>query len=56
MFHTATLTCNSLQTVALGLANKGCFRLTFRANTRRPGLTLTANEPTLIVTSLQTAR
>jgi len=56
MFHTATLTCNSLQTVALGLANKGCFRLTFRANTRRPGLTLTANEPTLIVTSLPTAR
>jgi hypothetical protein len=39
--------CSGLQTVARGLANKGHFRLTFRANKRRLGLILTANEPTL---------
>ena len=40
-------TCNGLQTRSLGLANKGHFRLTFRANKGRPGLTIPANEPTL---------
>jgi hypothetical protein len=39
--------CNGLQTVAHGLANRGCFRLTFRANKRRLGLTLAANKPIL---------
>jgi hypothetical protein len=42
------------QTVSDGLANKGCFRLTFRANKRRPGLTITANKPTFSANSLQT--
>jgi hypothetical protein len=44
------------QTVSGGLANKGGVRLTFHANKRRPGLTITANEPTFCATSLQTAR
>jgi hypothetical protein len=48
--------CSSLQTVARGLANRGYFRLTFRANARRLGLTLAANGPTLNANSLQTAR
>jgi hypothetical protein len=49
-------TCNGLQTAAPGPANKGHFRLTFRANKRRLGPTLTANEPTFWANSLQTAR
>jgi hypothetical protein len=36
---------SGLQTVGDGLANKRIARLTFRANKRRPGLTITANEP-----------
>jgi hypothetical protein len=37
--------CSGLQTATLGPANKGCFRLTFGANTLRLGPTITANEP-----------
>lgn len=48
--------CSGPQTVSGGLANKGGFRLTFYANKWRPGLTITANEPTFCATSLQTAR
>lgn len=51
----ATLRYSGPQTVSGGLANKGGFRLTFHANKRRPGLTITANEPTFCATSLQTA-
>jgi hypothetical protein len=39
--------CSGLQTVRRGLANKGHFRLTFRANRPAYEPTLTANEPTL---------
>jgi hypothetical protein len=46
--------CSGSQTVARELANKGHFRLTFRANKGRPGLTIPANEPTLSANSLQT--
>jgi hypothetical protein len=46
--------CSGLQTVAPEPANKGCFGLTFRANKRRVGLTLAANEPTLNANSPQT--
>jgi hypothetical protein len=38
-------TCSGLQTAAPEPANKGHFRLTFRANTLRIRLTITANEP-----------
>jgi hypothetical protein len=49
------INCNGLQTVSDGLANKGHFQLTFRANKRRLGLTLPANEPAFWANSLQTA-
>ena len=45
---------SGLQTVARGLANKGHFRLTFRANRLRVRLTITANEPIFGANSLQT--
>jgi hypothetical protein len=48
--------CSGPQTVSDGLANKGPFRLTFGANTRRVRLTLAANEPTFWANSSQTAR
>ena len=54
--HLLTIVCSGLQTVSDGLANKGHFRLTFRANRPASELILTANEPTFIANSLQTAR
>jgi hypothetical protein len=39
--------CNDLQTRSHGLANKGAFEPTIRANTRGCEPTLTTNEPTL---------
>jgi hypothetical protein len=50
------VTSSGLQTVRRRLANRGSFWLIFRANKRRRGLTITANEPTLIANSPQTAR
>jgi hypothetical protein len=45
--------CSGLQTVVPGLANKGRFRLTFRANKLTVRPTISANEPTFCATSLQ---
>jgi len=47
--------CSGLQTRGDGLANKGHFQLTFRANRPTYEPTVTANEPTLNANSLQTA-
>jgi hypothetical protein len=47
--------CSGLQTAAPKPANKGHFRLTFRANRQACGPTISANELTFIATSLQTA-
>jgi hypothetical protein len=47
--------CNGPQTRSLGLANKGSFQPAIRANKRSRGPTISANELTLIATSLQTA-
>jgi hypothetical protein len=47
--------CSGLQTRGDGLANKGHFQLTFRANRPAYEPTVTANEPTLNANSLQTA-
>jgi hypothetical protein len=49
------ITCSGSQTVSDGLANKGRFRLTFRANKLKVRLTIIANEPTFCASSLQTA-
>jgi hypothetical protein len=54
MLH-RTPTCNGPQTRSLGLANKSSFEPTIRANMRGCEPTLTANEPTFIATSPQTA-
>jgi hypothetical protein len=44
----ATSRCNGPQTSLLGLANKGGFEPTIRANTRGCEPTLAANEPRLL--------
>ena len=51
----ADANCSGLQTLAPKPATKGHFRLTFRANKRRLGLTIAANEPPLNANSPQTA-
>jgi len=48
--------CSGLHTVAPRPANKGHFRLTFRANKRRLEPTLAANEPTFRANGPQTTR
>jgi hypothetical protein len=54
VMNTSTPTCSGLRTVGDGLANSGISQPTIVANKQGSWLTIMANRPTSIATSLQT--